>query len=197
MHAMDNQHAFFIYNSHTIVSFTGPNLEMSGESRFNTLGDKLIASNFVESDLVFFSLNHGILKAKDNSLRLSIDEESPSMLLNQTGGNGGEATANHSMEMSSANNLASRHHQQHSTSMHFNDLSNLSMQMSGDESMLNNFRGNRQSLDFTFSNLASTDQFMLNRLKEAFQCYLKKEERESQLILDDLFKSSSGLGNAK
>jgi hypothetical protein len=56
----------------------------------------------------------------------------------------------------------------------FHDVSNLSMQ-SGDDSMIN-YKGNRQSFDFTFSNLASTDQFMLNRLKEAFQCYLKKEE---------------------
>ena len=90
MHAMDNKHAFFIYNSNTIVSFTGPNLEMTGESKFNTLGDKLIASNFFENYLIFFSLNHGILKAKDNPLRLSIEEES--IILNQTG------DGNHSMD---------------------------------------------------------------------------------------------------
>jgi len=32
---------------------------------------------------------------------------------------------------------------------------------------------------------------MLNRLKEAFQCYLKKEERESQAILDELLRSNA------
>jgi len=133
LHAMDNQHAFYIYNSNTVVSFTGPTLEMSGESKFSTLGDRLIASNFFENDLIFFSVNHGILKAKDTSLRLSIDEES--VLMNQS------CEINHSMEAGgnySANNLlrTTAHH----SSMHFNDMSNLSMQ-SGDESMLN-FKGN-------------------------------------------------------
>ena len=32
---------------------------------------------------------------------------------------------------------------------------------------------------------------MLNRRKEAVQYYLKKEERESQAIIDDLFKSNA------
>ena len=67
---MDNQHAFYVYNGNSVISFTGPTLELTGESRFNTLGDKLIASNHVDGDLVFFSLNHGILRTKDNSVRL-------------------------------------------------------------------------------------------------------------------------------
>jgi len=129
---MDNQHAFYIYNSNIVVSFTGPTLEMSGESKFNTLGDRLIASSFFENDLIFFSANHGILKAKDTSLRLSIDEESG--LMNQS------VDVNHSMDTggnySGSNLLRSTAHH---TSMQFNDMSNLSMQ-SGDESMLN-FKG--------------------------------------------------------
>jgi nuclear pore complex protein Nup133 len=63
--------------------------------------------------------------------------------------------------------------------------------------LFSNKKGNRQSLDFTFSNLASTDQFLLNRLKEAFQCYLKKEERESQLIIDELLKANTMNGEKK
>lgn len=70
LHAMDNQHAFYVCNSNTVVSFTGPTLELAGESRFNTLGDRVIASCVVDSDLVFFSVNHGILRSKDNSVRL-------------------------------------------------------------------------------------------------------------------------------
>lgn len=73
LHAMDNQHAFYLCSSNTVVSFTGPTLELAGESRFNTLGDKIIASNHVDcggADLVFFSVNHGILRSKDNSVRL-------------------------------------------------------------------------------------------------------------------------------
>ena len=67
---MDNQHAFYVFNSNSVISFTGPTLETSDESKFNTLGDKIIASNFYDGNLVFFSLNHGILKTKDNSVRL-------------------------------------------------------------------------------------------------------------------------------
>ena len=70
LHAMDNQHAFFVYNSNLVISFTGPTLDMTGESKFSTIGDRIVSSNFYENDLIFFSLNHGILKAKDNSLRL-------------------------------------------------------------------------------------------------------------------------------
>lgn len=71
LHAMDNQHAFYVCNAHTVVSFTGPTLELAGESRFNTLGDKLLASNHIDGgDLVFFSVNHGILRSKDTSVRL-------------------------------------------------------------------------------------------------------------------------------
>ena len=134
---MDNQHAFFVYNSNTVVAFTGPSLEMSGESKFNTLGDKLVASAYFEHELIFFSVNHGILKAKGTSLRLTIDEES--VLMNQSG------DVNHSMDAGggalnySANSLM-RTAAHNSTSLHFNDVSNMSMH-SGDESMLKgNFR---------------------------------------------------------
>jgi hypothetical protein len=69
-YALDNQHAFYVFNSNAVTSFTGPTLEAVDESRFNTLGDKVIASNFCDGNLIFFSLNHGILRTKDNSLRL-------------------------------------------------------------------------------------------------------------------------------
>jgi nuclear pore complex protein Nup133 len=171
MHAMDNQHAFFVYNSNQIVSFTGPSLDETADSKFTTLGDRLIASNFIENDLVFFSVNHGMLKAKDTSLRLTTyEQDSLVMSMNQTS---------------------------HNAEAHLSDLSNVSMQ-SGDETMLMFNRGNNKpSLDFTFSNLASTDQFMVNRLKESFQCYLKKEERESQAIIDELLKSMSLTSSSK
>ena len=174
-HALDNQHAFYVYNSNSIVSFTGPTLEMTEESKFNTLGDRIIASNFFDGNLLFFSLNHGILKTKDNSLRLSIEEESF------------RADANQSMDASytaNANLMRGVN-----TSTNYNDLSNVSMQSMDDISF--NFKmNNRPSLDFTFSNMASADQFNLTRLKEAFQCYLKKEERESQELIDEVLRSN-------
>lgn len=69
-HALDNQHAFYLYNSNTVISFTGPTLDSIEESKFNTLGDRIIASNTCEGALIFLSLNHGILKAKDSLLKL-------------------------------------------------------------------------------------------------------------------------------
>ena len=36
--------------------------------------------------------------------------------------------------------------------------------------------GSRQSFDMNFSNLMASDQSMVLMLKEAFQCYLKKDE---------------------
>lgn len=152
---MNNQHAFFIYNQKSIISFTGPTLEFTGESKFNTLGDCIIASNFCDSDLIFFSLNHDILKVKDNSLRLSIDEESFSI-----------GKADQSLEMS---NLRSN-----TSNYHFSDL-NSSVQSNGED--ISFYKGaNRHTFDFTFSNLAKSEQTVLNKLKDAFQFYLKKEE---------------------
>ena len=49
--------------------FEGPTFDMNGESRFNIMGDRLLASNFYDSELVFFSLTNGILKTRDNSPR--------------------------------------------------------------------------------------------------------------------------------
>lgn len=153
--AMDNQHAFYIFNHNSIISFTGPTLEFTGESRFNTLGDRIIASNFCDSDLIFFSLNHEILKVKDNSLRLSIDEESFS-----------GAKADQSLEMSQIKSNVSNYH--------FSDL-NSSVQSLGEDTSF--YKGMpRHTFDFTFSNLAKGEQLALNKFKEAFQCYLKKEE---------------------
>ena len=61
----------------------------------------------------------------------------------------------------------------HNCSQNNADFSNISMM----DDMSFNFRtGNRQSFDFTFSSLASSDQLNMTRLKEAFQSYLKKEE---------------------
>lgn len=45
-----------------------------GETKFQTHGDRLVASelliNEVDQDLIFFSLNHGILKGKETSIRM-------------------------------------------------------------------------------------------------------------------------------
>ena len=51
------------------------------------------------------------------------------------------------------------------------DTSNISLHMDEDAS----FR-TRGQLDFTFSNLNTSDQSILVRLKEAFQLYLRKDE---------------------
>jgi hypothetical protein len=153
---MDNQHAFYIYNSNIIISFTGPTLELTGESKFNTLGDRIIASNFYENDLIFFSLNHGILRTKDHSLRLSIDEEG-AFCLNE----GSQSGLDGSYSVFKGTTA-------------LNDLSNVSVQSFDDTSF--NFKATRQSFDFNFTNFANSDQLMLNKLIEAFQCFLKKEE---------------------
>ena len=88
VHALDNQYSLYIFNPNLITLFTGkiikiktnwfliwkfisgPTFDFSGESKFNTLGDRLADSNFYENELLFFSLNHGILKTKENFLRL-------------------------------------------------------------------------------------------------------------------------------
>ena len=60
------------------------------------------------------------------------------------------------------------------------DNTNMSMNESafptGDETTSFNFKGKMNSLDFTFSNLTTSDQSILVRLKEAFQLYLRKDE---------------------
>ncbi|CAF0780515.1 unnamed protein product [Brachionus calyciflorus] len=160
--AMDNRHAFYLYNQNSVISFTGPTLEFTGESKFNTLGDRIIACNSCDNDLVFFSLNHEILKVKDNSLRLSLDEES-------------FTTNRADQSLSNVSNF------------HF-DLNSSVQSLGGEDTSF--YKGaHRQSLDFTFSNLNSKEQLALTKLKESFQCYLKKEERESQLLIDDLIQN--------
>lgn len=57
--ALDNQYALYIYTSNMVLSFTGPTFDFAGESKFNTLGDKLVSAEFYENDFLFFSLNHG------------------------------------------------------------------------------------------------------------------------------------------
>lgn len=46
----------------------------------------------------------------------------------------------------------------------------------GDDTTSFSFKGKMNSLDFTFSNLTTSDQSILVRLKEAFQLYLRKDE---------------------
>jgi hypothetical protein len=174
---MDNQHAFYIFNSNSIISFTGPTLELAGESKFTTLGDKLIASSLFDNDLLFFSLNHGILRAKDTSLRLSM-------------GGGGGVTGEesiHLMRFDSPGDLSFNPAQLrlNQTGMNhtLNDMLNMSpgaqqnlSTLDSDVSFSVKAAAARQSFDFTFNNLAAADQLTLNRLKEAFQFYLKKDE---------------------
>jgi hypothetical protein len=56
----------------------------------------------------------------------------------------------------------------------YHDLSNMSMQSGEDVSF--SVKASRQAFDFTFNNLAKPDQLIFSNLKEAFQCYLKKDE---------------------
>ena len=46
-----------------------------GETKFQTLGDRVIASELLinsdnDHEMIFFSLNHGILKGKDTNIRI-------------------------------------------------------------------------------------------------------------------------------
>ena len=200
MHALSNQHAFFVYNAHSIVSFTGPSLEMSGESRFQTLGDRLVASGFYENELIFFSLNHGMLKTKDNALRLSIDDEG---LLAGLGD-----VNNQSMDgaMICAGNTSMMFRPAAAAGIHFASDASLVNVSAMDEAAFN-YRSTAHHFDFTASHTtsnttivgssssSSSEHMMLNRFKEAFQCYLKKEEREAQMLLDELLDVASGSGS--
>lgn len=174
IHAMDNQHALYIYNSNLLVSFTGPTFDMNGESRFNIMGDRLLASNFYDSELVFFSLTNGILKTRDNSPRFSLDEESFHV----------ENTSFANAHMSSVlNATASNVTTDHFNASSIQNVDDLSFTMRG---------ASRQSLDMNFSNLMASDQSMVLMLKEAFQCYLKKDERNSENIADELLRNTLG-----
>jgi hypothetical protein len=52
------------------------------------------------------------------------------------------------------------------------------------------FRGaSNQSFDFTFTSHAMSDQSLLIKLKEAFQFYLRKEERECESIVEEILMS--------
>lgn len=69
----------------------------------------------------------------------------------------------------------------------------MSMNMSGggvgDEVSFGMRAASRQAFDFTLSNLASPDQQVFGLLKDAFQFYLKKEERQSQTLVDEIVKT--------
>lgn len=74
---MENQHAFYIFNQNTVISFTGPMLEIAGETKFQSHEDRIAAHGKYESDYLLFSLNNGILRIKDtNTINMSIQEES-------------------------------------------------------------------------------------------------------------------------
>jgi hypothetical protein len=156
-----------------IVSFTGPTFDFTGESKFNTLGDKLMASEFYENDLLYFSLNHGILKTKDNSLRLEDDSfmRNTTSMMMSSNAIASDQTSNINLSFGNQNNTLSN------MSLYAgNDLSNTTLQQSGDEFSFN--KGNKQlhTFDMTFTNLNSNDQSILLRFKEAFQLFLKKDE---------------------
>ena len=74
---------------------------------------------------------------------------------------------------------------QNNSGFHYGDL-NSSVQSVGEDASF--YKGShRQSFDFTFSNLASSEQMGLHKLKEAFQCYLKKEEVKFSYLIFTLF----------
>lgn len=73
-----------------------------------------------------------------------------------------------------ASQLSGNLFKQNISNYHLNDLNSSVQSLSEDTSF---YKGShRQSFDFTFNYLATTEQMALNRLKDAFQCYLKKEE---------------------
>ena len=143
------------------MSFTGPTFDFSGESKFNTLGDKLVASAFYENDLLFFSLNHGILKTKDNSLRLNIEDDIFMKNVAST-----SETLNYS---NFANNTLGN-----ISLLGGNEMSNTTLQ-GGDEYSFSR-AAKPHSFDMTFTNLNVNDQSLLVRFKEAFQLFLRKDE---------------------
>lgn len=65
----------------------------------------------------------------------------------------------------------------------------MSMNLSIGEDVSFSVRAARQNFDFTFHNMASADQLTFGLLKDAFQCYLKKEERQSQAMIDEILKT--------
>jgi nuclear pore complex protein Nup133 len=174
MHALNNQHAFYLHDLHSIVLFSGPNLEMTGETRFQTPNDKLVACALHERELLFFTLNNGIVKAKDNTISLNIQDDS---CLANTLIDSRPSALSQSFGLSSNLNGTS-----------FQDFSNASML--SDESSFSMRASSRKSIDFTLNNLGP-DQTALMRFKAAFQLYLRKEENESQAVLNELFQDAS------
>lgn len=172
--AMDNQYALYVYSTNLVLSFTGPTFDFSGESKFNTLGDKLVSAEFYDSDLLYFSLNHGILKTKDNSLRLNIEDES---FMSKTTAE----TSNLNFSISQHNNTAM--------------AGNISLLGGGHNDSTDDMSFNKtaklHAFDLTFTNVNVSDQSILIRLKEAFQLFLRKDERETQALVDEIFKLSS------
>lgn len=160
--ALDNQFAIYIYTPNLVLSFTGPTFDFAGESKFSTLADKLVSAEFYENDLLFFSLNHGILKTKDNSLRLNIEDNSFMSTTNRTSTNLIDSSSLHN------NTMLTGHNDSYSDDMSFNKTAKL------------------QNFDLTFSQSAGNDHSLLVRLKEAFQLFLRKEERDTQAIVNEI-----------
>lgn len=159
--AMDNHYALYVFSSNLVLSFTGPTFDFAGESKFNTLGDKLVSSEFYETDCLFFSLNHGILKTKDNSLRLGDDNS----FMSRTA-----ADMNNSnlMEFSPCHNNTA-------ISGNISLLGNGQNDSLGDDMSFNK-TSKLHAFDLTFSGVNVPDRPILIRLKEAFQLYLRKDE---------------------
>lgn len=79
--------------------------------------------------------------------------------------------------------------QQHHRSFGLGDMS---MNASIGEDVSFSVRAARQGFDFTFNNnLATPDQLTFGLLKDSFQFYLKKEERQSQAAIDEILKTIS------
>ena len=158
--AMDNQYALYVFSSNLVLSFTGPTFDFSGESKFNTLGDKLVSSEFYENDCLFFSLNHGILKTKDNSLRLGDDSfmSRTAADLNNSNLMGFSPCHNNTAIAGNISLLGNGQNDSLSEDMSFNKTAKL------------------HAFDLTFSGVNVPDRPILIRLKEAFQLYLRKDE---------------------
>jgi len=176
LRALDNQFALYIYSANSVLSFTGPTFDFSGESKFNTLGDKLVASEIYENDFLFFSLNHGILKTKDNSLRLNIEDDS---FMSKT---------NSAFDTSNLMSFSPLPNRLNNTSIA--NTSNLTLlgghNDSGDITADISFNKTSKlhAFDMTFTNVSGVDHSSLIRLKEAFQLFLRKDEVFFKLTLN-------------
>ena len=73
----------------------------------------------------------------------------------------------------------------------FSDTHNFSVNETLQEDSSFNFKGKINTFDLTFSNLNSSDQSILIRMKEAFQLYLRKDEAEVKILIDEIFSLTS------